>query len=66
MTHLYSTLELFFQWIKTGVYDFCHLPHGMKKDLPEEVEKYLTTEQLIKDYNGIVIIYCSRTYRKTF
>jgi len=33
LPYLYSTLELFVQWIKDGVYDFHHFPLVMKKHL---------------------------------
>ena len=33
LPYLYSTLELFVQWIKDGTYDFHHLPLVMKKHL---------------------------------
>jgi len=35
LSYLYSTLELFVQWIKDGTYDFHHLPLVMKKHLDD-------------------------------
>jgi len=35
LPYLYSTLELFVQWIKDGTYDFHHLPLVMKKHLDD-------------------------------
>ena len=34
---VYSTLVTFCEWIKDGVYDFCHLPWPMKAHLPAKV-----------------------------
>ncbi len=36
---LYSTLNLFVQWIEYGIYDFCDLPLDMKKHMNREDEE---------------------------
>jgi len=48
LPYLYSTLELFVQWIKDGTYDFHHLPLVMKKhlddsDLKEKLQNIAVT-----------------------
>ena len=35
LPYLYSTLELFVQWIQDGIYDFHHLPLVMKIQLED-------------------------------
>ena len=50
LPYLYSTLEVFVQWIQDGIYDFHHLPLVMKKHLEDgDVE---TLQEIIGKYDG--------------
>ena len=57
LPYLYSTLELFVQWIKDGVYDFHQLPLVMKKHLEAEDEKKL--REISANYEGRFIVMCT-------
>jgi len=51
LPYLYSTLELFVQWINDGTYDFHHLPLVMKKHLDDsDLAKLKGTDLL---YEGV-------------
>ena len=50
LPYLYSTLELFVQWVQDGIYDFHHLPLVMKKHLEDgDVE---TLQKIIVNYKS--------------
>ena len=51
LPYLYSTLELFVNWVKDGVYDFHQLPFAMKKRLEPEDEEAL--DKLDTTYEGV-------------
>ena len=57
LPYLYSTLELFVQWIKDGVYDFHQLPIVMKKHLEAEDEKKLREISTTDASMGKVSVY---------
>ncbi len=51
--HLYSTLELFVQWVKDGMYDFHRLPYAMKRHISEEDKLKLQGLQSSRHYAGV-------------
>ncbi len=56
LPYLYSTLELFIQWIKDGTYDFHRLPIAMKRHLNEEDKQILEEVVNSQHYAGGYII----------
>ena len=50
LPYLYSTLELFVQWIQDGIYDFHHLPLVMKKHLEDKDVEML--QNIVVKYGG--------------
>ena len=51
LPYLYSTMELFVNWVKDGIYDFHELPFVMKKHLEPEDEEVL--DKLDTNYEGV-------------
>ena len=51
LPYLYSTLELFVNWVKDGMYDFHQLPFVMKQQLEPKDENFL--DMLETHYTGV-------------
>ena len=54
LPYLYSTLELFSEWIRNGMHDFHHLPLAMKKHLEPQVKEAI--DKIDATSKGILII----------
>ena len=50
LSNLFSTLELFVEWVKEGLYDFCSLPMALKIQLSED--DLAAIENIPPRYNG--------------
>ena len=59
LPYLYSTLELFVQWVQDGIYDFHHLPLVMKKHLGDGDEE--TLQKIIVNYKSKCLCITCRT-----